>query len=154
MPFWLRQRLRFLWRARLRECFVQNYVDHDPGQTFHDYRCGPLAYDAHRGTDFRVKDLLTLERGCLCWRRRQGRVARVRDGFPDRSVDDLVAREIAEDGGNLVILEHEDGWTTLYAHLRAGSIAVLPGQRLEKGQHLGLMGLSGRTRFPHVHGAA
>ncbi len=38
-------------------CFIQQYLDHDPGPGAIDYTCGPLAYDAHEGTDFALPTL-------------------------------------------------------------------------------------------------
>ena len=35
-------------------CFVQNYVDVDPGPGVRDYMCGSATYQAHAGTDFRL----------------------------------------------------------------------------------------------------
>src|SRR5690606_21465600 len=37
-----------------RDCFIQQYVDHDAGDGYSDYRCGPLSYDTHKGTDIRI----------------------------------------------------------------------------------------------------
>jgi hypothetical protein len=46
-----------------KSCVLQNYVDRDPGPGARDYRCGPLAYDGHKGTDIRVIDLPAFKRG-------------------------------------------------------------------------------------------
>jgi murein DD-endopeptidase MepM/ murein hydrolase activator NlpD len=35
--------------------------------------------------------------------------------------------------------------------MRQGSIAVRPGETVERGRRLGLVGLSGSTEFPHLH---
>lgn len=133
-------------------CHIQNFVDHDPGPRYRDYRCGRLSYDGHRGTDIRVSDLSAMKAGVPVLAAAAGRVMRVLDGRPDRIVEDLRAdAPLPQDGGNAVLLEHEDGWTTLYAHLRKGSIAVRPGEKVIVGQQLGLLGFSGRTEFPHMH---
>ena len=39
----------------------------------------------------------------------------------------------------------------LYAHMDTGSVKVEIGQRVEKGQELGLIGTSGNSTIPHVH---
>ena len=39
-------------------CFVQNYVDHDPGPGKQDFQCRAMTYDGHEGTDFRVLSLV------------------------------------------------------------------------------------------------
>jgi murein DD-endopeptidase MepM/ murein hydrolase activator NlpD len=51
--------------------------------------------------------------------------------------------------GNLVMVEHGYGMTTLYAHL--DSISVEDGQTVEKGDILGTLGSTGRSTGPHLH---
>jgi murein DD-endopeptidase MepM/ murein hydrolase activator NlpD len=56
--------------------------------------------------------------------------------------------------GNYVVLLHKiDGkhYTTLYAHLKDGSIKVKPGQKVEAGTVLGVMGTSGMSTGVHLH---
>src|SRR3546814_12605893 len=61
------------------------------------------------------------------------------------------ATTVDERNGNWVALRHDDGWVTTYAHMRNGSLAVRVGQRVARGDKLGLVGLSGNTDFPHLH---
>jgi len=51
--------------------------------------------------------------------------------------------------GNTVILDHGMGLFSTYSHL--SSITVSPGQRVEKGQTLGLTGLTGLAGGDHLH---
>ena len=51
--------------------------------------------------------------------------------------------------GNAVVIDHGTGIFTIYAHL--SRIDVAAGQRIEKGEHLGLTGASGRVSGPHLH---
>src|SRR5215510_1215874 len=44
-------------------CAIQNYVDVDPSPRAVDFSCGSLTYDGHNGTDFRLPDLATQQRG-------------------------------------------------------------------------------------------
>jgi murein DD-endopeptidase MepM/ murein hydrolase activator NlpD len=51
--------------------------------------------------------------------------------------------------GNLVEVEHEHGYVTVYAHL--SHINVKPGQRVHAGDVLGALGSTGRSTGPHLH---
>lgn len=135
-----------------RTCVVQNYVDRDPGPGARDYRCGLLSYDGHRGTDIRVIDAQSYERGVAVLAAAPGRVRAVRDGMPDASVRTLGKEAVAgREAGNSVVVDHGGGWETQYAHMRKGSVAVRAGELVKGGQPLGAVGLSGNTEFPHVH---
>ena len=51
--------------------------------------------------------------------------------------------------GNRVLIDHGNGYTTLYAHLSA--VYVRPGQTISKGAVIGAMGSTGRSSGVHVH---
>ncbi|HEY8394233.1 MAG TPA: M23 family metallopeptidase [Thermaerobacter sp.] len=51
--------------------------------------------------------------------------------------------------GLAVEIEHKDGWRTLYAHL--AEIRVTPGQRVDKGAVIGVVGATGNATGPHLH---
>lgn len=51
--------------------------------------------------------------------------------------------------GTTVLLDHGEGWQTLYAHLHQAS--VLEGAWLEQGQALGTVGMTGSATGPHLH---
>jgi murein DD-endopeptidase MepM/ murein hydrolase activator NlpD len=51
--------------------------------------------------------------------------------------------------GLYVVVDHGDGFATLYAHL--SSIAVVDGQYVEQGQLVGYSGTTGYSTGPHLH---
>ncbi|MFV3076946.1 peptidoglycan DD-metalloendopeptidase family protein [Niveispirillum fermenti] len=51
--------------------------------------------------------------------------------------------------GNLVLIRHEGGWVTVYAHLE--DVAVEQGQRVTRGQGIGTVGQTGNVRSPQLH---
>lgn len=53
--------------------------------------------------------------------------------------------------GLYVVVDHGDGWQTLYAHLQRGSLRVSSGQSVSRGQRLASVGTSGGSSGPHLH---
>ncbi len=51
--------------------------------------------------------------------------------------------------GELIILDHGDGWTTYYGHLSARFVGC--GDQVGKGQLIGQMGMSGNATGIHLH---
>ena len=135
-----------------RDCWIPRYVDLDPGPGFRDFMCGDLGADAHSGIDFAIPDLAAMRAGVPVLAAAAGRVRNVRDGMEDVSVDRIgMAAVEGRNCGNGVVVAHGDGWETQYCHLRRGSVTVRPGQEVQAGQELGLVGMSGEASFPHVH---
>lgn len=77
---------------------------------------------------------------------RDGVVMQVEAGFAASGLDR------GRDGGraNLVRILHDDGTMALYAHLQTGT-PVRPGQRVRRGERIGLSGNTGFSVAPHLH---
>lgn len=135
-----------------RDCYIQQYVDRDPGPGARDVGCGTLANDGHRGTDFALPSRAAMEAGVAVLAAAPGVVRGLRDGMPDIAADDPAAPDMeGRECGNGVVIAHGEGWESQYCHLREGSVAVQAGDRVEAGDTLGLVGMSGQATFPHVH---
>lgn len=51
--------------------------------------------------------------------------------------------------GNMVVIDHGNGWQTLYAHLSV--VGVVCGQSVYQGGTIGAMGSTGKSSGPHLH---
>lgn len=51
--------------------------------------------------------------------------------------------------GNHIIIEHDDGWITWYAHLHSALRIV--GSHVKRGDSIGLAGNTGKSTGPHLH---
>jgi murein DD-endopeptidase MepM/ murein hydrolase activator NlpD len=74
-------------------------------------------------------------------------------GTPVRSTSDGVV-EVAgvQTGyGNVVIIRHAGGFSTVYGHLSAFAPGMHPGVRVSQGQFIGRVGMTGWATGPHLH---
>lgn len=77
-----------------------------------------------------------------------GTVVAVESALPDNAVG---AMDLEHNWGNHVLVQHGVGLYSLVAHLAKGSVKVVKGQIVRRGEVLGLCGSSGRSPRPHVH---
>jgi murein DD-endopeptidase MepM/ murein hydrolase activator NlpD len=79
-------------------------------------------------------------------------IVQVVDGLPDQKPgalpQGLLPHEI---DGNSIVARLDDGLYMLYGHLKAGSVTVKEGEKVKRGERLGLVGNSGNTSAPHLH---
>ena len=77
-------------------------------------------------------------------------------GTPILAAADGIVVKAGSDGdfGNLVVVESTvdgAGVATGYAHIRDGGIHVIVGQRVQAGQEIAEVGMTGRATGPHLH---
>lgn len=77
-----------------------------------------------------------------------GTVKAVENDRPDNPIGQTDGKNPA---GNHVVIDHGNGEYSFLAHFQKGSIAVKPGEKIERGQLLGRVGNSGNTSEPHIH---
>lgn len=123
----------------------------------------PKAEVALRGTKIRPRTVATgvfanPSRGSITsrfgerWSRQHAGIdIGVPRGTPNKAADGGVVIFAGWDGtyGRLVIIDHENGFTTYYAH--NDTLKVKKGQRVTKGQVIGTAGSTGRATGPHLH---
>ena len=123
-------------------CYIQQYVDADPGPGATDHTCGTLSYNTHKGTDFALPSLAAMQAGVNVLATASGSVLGIRDNMPDTGLTDATAGTVkGRECGNGVMIEHGDGWVTQYCHMKRGSITVRPDQIVSPGTILGQVAL-------------
>jgi len=132
-----------VWGGRTQ---AQNYHVVDSGQRF--------AYDLLVMRDWKTHggDGKTLEQ-YYCWglpilAPGAGTIATAVDGLPDQEPGKM---DPANPPGNHVVIDHGNAEFSLLGHLKRGSVAVRPGDRVEAGRQIGECGNSGNTSEPHLH---
>lgn len=140
-------------------------VDHDPvDHGGLGYQClsyageisFPYCYDQHTGTDFLLAGEWDMMDAEVAWvvAAADGTVVDVEDGNYDRC-HATRSGDIDCDGhpmeANYVVLEHVQGYRTLYWHFKRDTILVALGDGVLCGDRLGLIGSSGISAMPHLH---
>jgi hypothetical protein len=88
-----------------------------------------------------------------------GVVVYARNDVPDNDRPTVTRRDIFTKlpepqwaiGGNVVVIDHGNNEFSFLAHLQQGSVRVRKGDKVEKGQVIGLLGNSGNSDAPHLH---
>ncbi|MGB6485144.1 MAG: M23 family metallopeptidase [Candidatus Acidiferrales bacterium] len=127
-------------RAVISQRFAIDWVKlGDDGKTYHGDKLDNKNYYAFGSEALAVAD---------------GIVTEVKDGIP-LNVPGLASRAVPITldtiGGNHVILNIGNGCYAFYAHLQPGSIRVRVGDKVHRGQILGLVGNTGNSTEPHLH---
>lgn len=134
---------------------ISNFVDLRPGQNnVQDYNCGARSYDSpgydHAGVDYFTWpfswDLMDTD-AVEVVAAAPGTIIGTDDGNFDRQCQWAGAGQ-----WNAVYVQHDDGSVAWYGHLKNGSLTSKGvGERVERGEALGVVGSSGRSSGPHLH---
>lgn len=126
--------------ARIAQRFAIDWVQmHPSGATFAGDQKDNKSYRAYGADVLAVANAM---------------VVATKDGIPE-NVPGATSRAvpITSDtiGGNHIVLDLGNGRYAFYAHLQPGSLKVKVGDRVTRGQVIGLVGNSGNSTEPHLH---
>jgi murein DD-endopeptidase MepM/ murein hydrolase activator NlpD len=132
--------------------FISAHVDQDTASgTFHDYNCGTITYDGHKGTDIAISpfpfykmdnDQVEVIAAAA------GTIIDKNDGEFDKNCVGAGSNLTA----NYIIIQHADGSYALYWHMKKNSLTTkIIGQSVVSGEFLGVVGSSGNSSGPHLH---
>lgn len=76
---------------------------------------------------------------------REGIVVRIKDDSKEHGGKKFINK------ANLITILHDDGTMAAYVHLDYKGVLVKPGDTIKRGQPIGISGLTGFTRGPHLH---
>jgi hypothetical protein len=135
---------------------VSGFVDHDARYPNYllDYACGTRTYDLasgynHKGTDYFLWP--------FDWNKMDAsevEVVAAAGGVIVGKSDGNYDRSCSMSGGqwNAVYIQHDDGSTAWYGHMKAGSVTSKGiGASVGVGEYLGVVGSSGNSTGPHLH---
>ena len=74
------------------------------------------------------------------------------EGDSVKAITDGIVRIAGKDffyNGNFILLDHGQGLTSVYLHM--SKLIVKAGQKVRKGELIGLVGSTGRSTGPHLH---
>ena len=100
---------------------------------------GNRSFTSHRDFHEHAWDFV-MPNGTAILAARDGRVVEVEDGFDGVGIK-----------SNYVIVLHDDGERSAYAHIRHKGSLVEVGAVVRQGQSIALSGMVGQTVFPHLH---
>ena len=127
---------------------TNNFVDQDLGASVKDYYCTSRTYDGHRGTDIdtwpfpwylyenNLVEIIAAAGGTII-------------GKYDGNEDDHCS---CSGKWNAIYIQHEDGSVAWYGHMKKNSLnCKYIGQKVIKGEYLGVVASSGCSTQPHLH---
>ncbi len=128
--------------------YILGHVDQDSGSGKEDYNCGNRTYNGHKGTDIMTwpfpwyiydNDYVEVVAAA------PGTILTKRNGNSDQNCS-------WTGSWNAVYVEHDDGSIAWYGHLKKNSLTDKDeGDRVARGEYLGLVASSGQSTNPHLH---
>jgi len=130
---------------------VHHYPDLDPGPGVLDFKCGTKGTDGDSEVKFRIARKFRYKSVVQAVSPAAGKVMRMRNGMED----DLYANGglgavKGKECGNGIRISHGGGLESQICHLQNDSMTLHPGDLVEAGQIIGLVGQSGFASEPYL----
>lgn len=121
----------------MQNCWITNHVDLNTRTgVIEDYMCGVKTYDNSPATHISLGTSNAQDKNVPVIAAASGTV--------------ILARDIGQECGTRVVINHGKGWHTSYCHLNPETLFVQQGMTVEQGQILGIVGTSGQTNWPRL----
>jgi len=136
---------------------ITNYVDHDADgpDALLDYNGGARTYDTESGYDHQGVDYATWP---FSWNKMaEDQVVIIASApgtivYKESAQPDMSCSFDVDTGWNAVFVEHADGSTAWYGHMKRNSLTSKGvGDTVARGEVLGTVGSSGTSTGPHLH---
>ena len=87
------------------------------------------------------------------WRAHRGVDYAIGTGTPVQTTGNgvVIERERQSTYGNTIVVRHSNGWSTRYAHMSRFATGTTVGSRVEQGDLIGYVGMTGLATGPHLH---
>ena len=126
------------------------YYDEDGNSVRLAFLLSPIALRyriSSRFTNSRFHPVLRI------WRAHRGVDFAAATGTPVQATGNGVVIERAREStyGNTMVIRHSNGWTTRYAHMNRFASGITLGSRVDQGDVIGHVGMTGLATGPHLH---
>jgi len=87
------------------------------------------------------------------WRAHRGVDYAIGTGTPVQTTGNgvVIERERQSTYGNTIVVRHSNGWSTRYAHMSRFATGINVGSRVNQGDVIGYVGMTGLATGPHLH---
>lgn len=131
------------------DCVAVYYPDRKEGPGAQDYMCGNNAVDGLPYAQISIRSLYEMDKGIPVRAAADGTVNVVRDGIHDEGPNWRTPKgEPPPYCGNAIEIDHGNGWTGRYCHLREASLFVKAGDTITAGDTIAFAGWSGKAELP------
>jgi hypothetical protein len=139
------------------DCWISGYMGHkakeDATESL-DYKCGFQTSGDQISTDFTLRDLTQQRQNIAILAPADGKIIRLRNLYDDAFSDDEKMESLKQQNkgcGNGLVIDHGEGWQSVFCHIQKDSFAVKEGDTVTTGQNLANVGYSGATQQPMLH---